>query len=212
MILVPVNIVNRAPLDELLPLCRERGVGVTIMKPLATGLLPATLALKWLLNQSGVDAVAPGATTLEQLEENAAVGQRELTLTSEERARVQGLVQHWARRRCRICALCQPCPREIPISMHLGTDVMYDHYRTMGAEAFRRFPWSDHVIAEELEKRVEHMARIRSCSECGECEPRCPYGLPIVDMLRAMLPNMESMMRIYESLVPERGIAHPAAE
>ena len=45
IILVPMNIVEREPLDELIPLCLEKGVGITIMKPLETGLLPARLAL-----------------------------------------------------------------------------------------------------------------------------------------------------------------------
>jgi len=51
IILVPMNIVEREPLQKLIPVCQEKGVGVTIMKPLATGVLPATLALKWLVNQ-----------------------------------------------------------------------------------------------------------------------------------------------------------------
>jgi len=63
VILVPMNLVERDPLAELIPLCQARGVGVTIMKPVATGLLPATLALKWLLNQPIASAV-PGTPRL----------------------------------------------------------------------------------------------------------------------------------------------------
>ena len=59
-----MNLVERDPLAELIPLCQKRGVGVTIMKPVATGLLPAPLALKWLLNQPIASAV-PGATTVD---------------------------------------------------------------------------------------------------------------------------------------------------
>ena len=58
--LVPLNIVEREPLAELIPLAIEKNVGVTIMKPVATGLLPAPLALKWLMNQDIAVAV-PGA-------------------------------------------------------------------------------------------------------------------------------------------------------
>ncbi|MBC7316740.1 MAG: aldo/keto reductase, partial [Chloroflexi bacterium] len=42
VILVPMNVIEREPLQELIPLCQEKGIGVTIMKPVATGLLPAT--------------------------------------------------------------------------------------------------------------------------------------------------------------------------
>lgn len=62
IILVPMNIAEREPLEQLLPLCAERGTGVTVMKPVATGLLPSALALKWLLNQPIATAV-PGAAT-----------------------------------------------------------------------------------------------------------------------------------------------------
>ena len=80
IILVPMNFVEREPLEELIPLCQEKGVGVTVMKPVATGLLPATLALKWLLNQP-IATVVPGTTTLDELEENASVGHQNTILT-----------------------------------------------------------------------------------------------------------------------------------
>ena len=40
VVLVILNLLNQATLEELIPLCRQKGVGVTIMKPVATGLLP----------------------------------------------------------------------------------------------------------------------------------------------------------------------------
>jgi len=199
VILVPMNIVERDPLRQLLPLCRERGVGVTIMKPVATGLLPAPLALKWLLTQDIASAV-PGCTTLEQVEENFAVelGAEELSAT--ERDQVEKQYQALAHVRCRICALCQPCAKGINIGGRLGTDVMYDHLRTMGSEAFAAHPWSQEIIAKELVGRAEAIEQIQSCDRCGECEPKCPHGLPIVDMLQNMLPGMNEMMRIYREL------------
>ena len=196
-ILVPMNFVNQVPLRTLIPMCQQRGVGVTIMKPLGTGLLPATPALKWLLNQPIATAV-PGVTTLEQLEEDAPVGQRDHALTpADERALVrwQEEMDHV---RCRICGECLPCPQEIPIHFVLGTDLMYDHHRTLGPEAFRAFPWSWAAVEGELKARPKTMARLASCTRCGACEPRCPYGLPIMDMLQDMLSVMPDMMAAYE--------------
>ena len=205
VILIPMNIVEREPLDRLIPLCHERGISATIMKPLATGLLPASLALKWLLNQPIASAV-PGITTLAELEEDAAVGRQPISLSGSEVQRVATVRKELEHVRCRICGDCTPCPQDIPVPFLLGTDVTYDHYRTMGAEAFRAFAWSPNRAARELERRPKVIERIASCTRCGACEERCPHALPIMDMLAGMLPGMRDMVRIFQDLV-DRGTA-----
>jgi len=35
------------------------------------------------------------------------------------------------------------------------------------------------------------MGSVRNCIECGECMERCPYGLPILDMLKKHLEPYE---------------------
>jgi predicted aldo/keto reductase-like oxidoreductase len=200
MILVPMNMVEREPLDQLIPLCQAKGVGVTIMKPVATGLLPAPLALKWLINQP-IASCVPGATALEEVIENSMVGNRDATLTPDELSQADQIKARWEHERCRICALCLPCPVDIPISLMLGTDVYYDHYRNMGAEQFRSFRWSRSYLEKELPARRKKIEQVEACTDCGECEPRCPYGLPIVDMLRSELPAMREMVGIYEELL-----------
>jgi len=199
VILVPMNIVERDPLDELIPLCIEKDVGVTIMKPVATGLIPASLALKWLLNQPIACAV-PGATTVEEIEENALAGAAEdvsLTRAEEEQ------VREWAGRlehvRCRVCGVCEPCPVGIPIGETLGTDVMHSHYLTMGPEAFAAFPWRPERVQRDAERRRETLRQIEACTECELCQLRCPAGLPVIDMLRATVPDMREMLRIWDA-------------
>ncbi len=202
VILVPTNLVEREPLEALVPLCMERGVGVTAMKPLATGLVPAHLALKWLLNQP-ISSAVPGATTIEEAEANSKVGGlKSFALTAPERAQVADLAQGLANVRCRICKKCEPCHVGISIGSTLGTDVMYDHYRTMGAKQFAAFPWSKLAVEQDVASRLKTVAAIKACDDCGKCEPACPYSLPIVKMLRSMVPNMEDMLRIYREVSP----------
>ena len=197
VILVPMNIVEREALTELIPLCINKGVGVTIMKPVATGLLPARLALKWLLNQP-ISTAVPGATTLEEVEESSLVGRLDsLALTVEEKEQVDRLVNQLDHVRCRICKECEPCPQGIPIAVTLGTDLMYDHYRTMGPETFRVFPWSLDRVKLDIGRRRQLISAIQSCTECGECEERCPYNLLVIKMLRDMVKPMEDMLRIW---------------
>ena len=203
VVLLIMNVVERAPLDRLIPLCQERGIGVTVMKPLATGLLPARLALKWLLNQPIACAV-PGAATVQEVEENAMVGHGDLTLTVAEQMRVQALQEELAHVRCRMCEACLPCPENIPISEILGSDDVYNHYRTMGPDAFRAFRWSRRAIAQDLPERKRRIQVIEGCTRCGICEDRCPYGLPIMEMLQGVLPAMKDMLRIYGELPATR--------
>jgi predicted aldo/keto reductase-like oxidoreductase len=196
-ILVPLNIVEREPLQELIPLCQQKGIGVTIMKPVATGLLPAHLALKWLLNQPIATAV-PGMTTIEEAEEDALVGHLEdVSLTRDEKAEVHHLQQQLDHIRCRICRLCEPCPQKIPIGSILGTDVMYDHYRNMGPNTFQTFPWDISQVKNHIGERRQRISTIQSCTRCGECEDKCPYKLPVIEMLQQTIEPMTDMLRLW---------------
>jgi predicted aldo/keto reductase-like oxidoreductase len=202
IILVPMNIVEREPLKELIPLCLSRGVGVTIMKPLATGLLPANLALKWLINQP-ISTAVPGITTLEEAEEDLMVNHmKDISLTSEEKQQIEQTTEHLQHLRCRLCAACQPCPQGIPISTLLGTEVIYDHYRTMGAGAFKQFRWSQERIKNHIGPLKQTISQIRSCTDCKICEERCPHYLPVVNMLQNMLEPEEDILRIFNKLLP----------
>jgi uncharacterized protein len=197
IILIPMNIVEQEPLDELIPLCLEREIGITIMKPVATGLLPPPLALKWLLTQPIATAV-PGATKVEEAEENAAIGSIENpALTQNELEQVAEFREKLEHVRCRICKKCEPCPVDIPIASTLGTDVMYDHYRTMGKAAFALFPWPQEKIKDSAEQRLALIQKIEACTECGLCDERCPYGLPVSNMLKSMVPAMKDMVKIW---------------
>ncbi len=198
IVLVPLNVVERNPLRELAPLCQWRGVALTAMKPVATGLLPARLALRWLLNQPVASAV-PGETTLEELEENCLAGYGDAALTPEEIVQAEewrGSLDHV---RCRLCDECLPCPTGVPIPSIMGTDVMYDHVRTMGWEAFAAFPWGREAIEQDLPDRKRSIAAIEACTSCGDCERRCPHGLSIVEPLRGLLPSFRDMVALYES-------------
>ena len=73
------------------------------------------------------------------------------------------------KRFCRACDYCQPCPQEIPISM------------VMRLRGFaRRFP-AERLFGEWSQAMI---AKAETCADCGECEPRCPYELPIRDMMK----------------------------
>jgi hypothetical protein len=193
-----LSIVEREPLEALLPLCLEKGVGITIMKPVATGLLPATLALKWLLNQP-IGTAVPGPSSVAEVEENSAVGSLDdITLSLAEEKEVERWAAKLEHVRCHICMECEPCPVGIPIGNSLGTFSIYEKYRNLGAETFAALPWVPQVVAENREKYPKLIKQIEACNDCGLCVERCPHDIPIPERLRALVPEMQNILSIWD--------------
>jgi len=69
---------------------------------------------------------------------------------------------------CRRCEYCQPCPAGVMITVAMG-------YRIVAA---RMSP------AVSVEFCRQAMESVKLCDECGVCLERCPYELPIQDMLK----------------------------
>jgi len=200
VILVPMNIIEREPLDKLIPLCHERGVAVTIMKPVAVGFLPARLALKWLLNQP-IATTVPGATTVEEVELDAEMAAlTDVALSAQEEAEVAELAQRLQRIRCRFCDECaSACAQGIAIPGLLGGDVMLGHYRVMGPDLFAGTTWSPEYLERDRQAKEKLVAAIEACDRCGKCEERCPHGLPVMDLLQSVLPALRDMLRVYDN-------------
>jgi predicted aldo/keto reductase-like oxidoreductase len=69
---------------------------------------------------------------------------------------------------CRECEMCMPCPEgvEIPTILRWSTyHTFYDIKKWTGDQ----YP--------------KLRTRANSCTECGECEKKCPYHLPVIKML-----------------------------
>jgi len=167
-IMFPFNFVTREATDELLPLAKEHDVGFIAMKPLAGGMVDnVTLAIKYLRQFPDVVFI-PGIERVPEIEEIAQIVEGPQKMTAAEKQKMEQIRQELGTKFCRRCDYCQPCQAEIPIS-----DVM--SYRS----AMKRLPpvrLFTGKFAEALEKAVD-------CTECGECEERCPYHLPISETI-----------------------------
>jgi len=167
-IMFPFNFVTSEPAEELLPLCRENDVGFIAMKPLAGGMLEnATVAFKYLLQFPDVVPI-PGIEQLHEIDEIIQIVNAPWELTEGEKVEMQRLRDVLGTKFCRRCDYCQPCSQGIPISM------------VMTSPSFlRRLP-PERVFTGRIDDGLEKAAL---CTKCGDCEPRCPFNLPIRDMI-----------------------------
>lgn len=178
-ILFPFNFITCEPASELLPLCREHDVGFIVMKPLAGGMLDnAAIAFKYLMKFPDI-LVIPGIEKVPEIEEIVRIYQGSRRMTAAERQQMQALKNELGTRFCRRCDYCRPCPQEIPISM------------VMSFPSFvKRMP-PERIFKQGMFTGA--MAKAAGCQQCGECETKCPFHLPIRDMLAANCLQYEEM-------------------
>lgn len=180
----PFNFVAHEPGEEVLAVCREQDAGFMAMKPMGGGLLQnATLAFKFLLNILGVVPVV-GIEKPVEIEEIVSIEERAEQLTEQDMAQIEQIRRELGPHFCRRCDYCQPCPEGIPISTinNLASFIKRGNpIRIFGPG----------MLANAVEKALH-------CTECGECEQRCPYNLPILEIRKENLRLYEEAKAGYE--------------
>jgi predicted aldo/keto reductase-like oxidoreductase len=212
VVLFPLNIVRREALETLIPVAQTHDVGLVVMKPLSVGKIPAEIGLRWLINQP-VHCISPGMSSLQHLTTDVAAVEKEpRALSASEQTEVARCRQELDHVTCRICDhLCQSvCKEDIPISLMIHHDVLYEHYRNLGLEAFMDSSltsWAKRSVEGHFVRRLE---AVQACTHCGLCQEACPHGLPILDMLEQMLVDHPPLIEAAR----ERGwsAAHQDAE
>jgi len=186
----PFNFITSEPAEELLSLTRKHDVGFIAMKPMAGGRLDnAAIAIKYLLQFPDVVSI-PGIEKVHEIEEIIRVveGPRDMNLT--EKAEMERLKKELGNVFCRRCDYCQPCKEGIPISVVMNTPT---YYKRMPAEDV----FGPGFVTEALTKAAD-------CVKCGECEERCPYKLPIRDMIEEYVNWYQVEKKKYEEQLARR--------
>ena len=165
----PYNIVETQA-EKLIAECAKRNIGFVDMKPLAGGAIEdATLALRYICANDAVTVVIPGMAETRELEQNLAAVNNTSPITAEEKAAFLEVRNQLGTNFCRRCNYCQPCAAGINISGCF----LFDGY-------LQRYG-----LGEWAKGRYDAMPKhAGDCIGCGACESRCPYNLPIRDMLK----------------------------
>ncbi|MFC2007136.1 aldo/keto reductase [Chloroflexota bacterium] len=167
-VMFPFNFITCEAVDELLPLAREHDVGFIAMKPLAGGMLEnVSIAFKYLFQFPDVVPI-PGIGAVGEIEEIVRILEGSRGMTAAGQQEMEKLRGELDKKFCRRCDYCQPCVQDIRIST------------VMDIPGFLRKNRPERVFSGRL---AGVMAGAASCTRCGECETKCPYELPVIEMI-----------------------------
>ena len=168
-IMFPYNIVEQQG-KELIHKCAENNIGFIAMKPLAGGAIEdATLALRYICSNPDVSVVIPGMYDLKEIDQNMAACSNTTPLSDDELTCMQAVRDLLGNNFCRRCNYCAPCTAGINIPSVFLFQGYLDRY---GLEEWARSRYATFA------------SKASACIECGECETRCPYNLPIREMMK----------------------------
>ncbi len=183
---------------EGLKYASSKGIGVVIMEPLLGGLLgdnvphdiieswnksgtvrtPAEWAFKWLGNFPEVSVVLSGVSTMNQLKEDIEIfenalpdslNQKEIEVFKE----VKKLYDTKIKVGCTGCSYCMPCSSGVNIPEVFSTynGIFFADNSSIGKEIYKSWFCASNEDASQ-------------CTECGECEEKCPQHISIIDKLK----------------------------
>ena len=168
-IMFPYNIVETHG-EDLIAKCAEKNVGFIDMKPLAGGAIDdAALAMRFVSRNPNVTVTIPGMAEIREIEQNLAAVNNTAPLSNEETAKIDAMRTELGTQFCRRCGYCAPCTVGIVIPNMFVFEGYLERYG----------------LADWAKGRYDAQAKTASdCIGCGACESRCPYNLPIREMLK----------------------------
>jgi len=162
---VPLNYIENEPLEELIPLARSLDIGIIAMKPVAGGVFTGNRsAISWILQHPGVVPI-PGMCRVEEIDDNLKA--LDAPPTRAELDQLEADKHELGTVFCRRCDYCMPCPNDIEAS-----------YIVRSGMIFKRVGW------DKMEKsHIDAFTKGLTCDQCGTCASRCPYDLPLTEMV-----------------------------
>jgi uncharacterized protein len=191
--LIQYNLLDRANAEPLRH-AHAKGLGTVVMGPVGGGRLgtpseviakatgvssTAEAALRFIFANPDVDVALSGMGSLRQVEENVATASRAEPLAAAEIARIDSLAEQNRKLMdlpCTGCGYCTPCPQGVAIP-----------------DIFKQYQWHTAFDLKESAKNEyaglgkgwnEKKKPVPACTECGQCQEKCPQKIAIVDKLK----------------------------
>lgn len=180
----PLNFVSDEAAGELVPLAKRLDMGFIAMKPFAGGRIRrANLAIKYLLQFDDV-VPDPGVEKIQEIDEIVSIANGPCMLTPNESEEIKALRVQIGKRFCHQCGYCLPCSQGMPPQGVFIPGVMY--LRIL----WELWPPEWFLTWDYVKGNVESY---KKCVQCGECEKKCPYQLPIREIMAENVKFYESV-------------------
>ncbi len=184
-LMFPFSFVGNEPGLKLLEVCRQEGVAFLAMKPMGGGLVEnAEVAFQY-LRQFPEAVPVVGIEKVAEMAQIVALYERPPALTQDTRRAIERIRAELGTVFCRRCDYCQPCPAGIPISTVMNA-----------LSAAKRMPPESVYGPGWVSEAVKAVA---NCQDCGECESRCPYKLPIRERMDEVVALFRQARQAYLS-------------
>lgn len=179
----------------LYQLCEQKGVGITVMKTLGAGKLisaehtpfdkPMTVpqCIHYALTRPAVASVMLGCQS--GLQVKNAMQYFELDESELDYSSFLGTMRSHFQGKCVYCNHCQPCP--------VGIDVAaVNKYLDIARLDETQIPATILSHYQSLPQNG------KDCIQCGRCEKRCPFGVPIIQNMK----DAARLLRIHKHKYP----------
>ena len=175
----PFNFIESDPANQLFPLATQNKVGIIGMKPLGGGVLErADLCFRFLQQHPYVVPI-PGIREKKEADEIVAFYRNPESLSEADLKVIENIRSALGERFCHRCEYCMPCEQGVQIPSVLIFQAAAKRLSREGVEGW---------IGKAMES-------VEQCIECGECEQKCPYHLPISDLLKENLALYNQYVR-----------------
>ena len=167
-VMFPFSFIEDSALGEMLRLTQEQDMGFLSMKPFGGGVIDnAALAFKFLRQYPEATPI-PGFDSVAYIDEVLSFYEQPNIVTVEDTALMEKYRHDLGSQFCRRCEYCQPCPNGVMITPAMGYPILAKRMSPEVSVKFSKNP----------------MESVTRCISCGECIMRCPYELPIPDILQ----------------------------